>query len=195
MKRLFAYHSVSQIGYVVMAIGLGTPLGIVGGLWHLVNHSIFKSLLFMNSGAVVYACGTRDLKRLGGLGGPMPVTTATSVVASLSIAGIPPLNGFWSKLVIVLACVQAGQWALAACAVVVSLITLASFLKVERYGFFESMKTALSTARPEPVLMRVAMILLAVACGASALLVAGGLESPFLIGPAAATLLAGPFGP
>ena len=195
MKRLFAYHSVSQIGYVVLGLGLGTPLGIAGGLFHLVNHSIFKSLLFLNSGTVVFATGTRDLWRLGGLRAPLPVTTATSVIASLSIAGIPPWNGFWSKLLIVIACVQAGHPGLAVWAVVVSLITLASFLKVERYGFFETMKTAIACARPEPALMRVAMILLAVACGASALLVAGGLDSPFLVGPAASVLLAGPFTP
>jgi multicomponent Na+:H+ antiporter subunit D len=195
MKRLFAYHSVSQIGYVVLGLGLGTPLGVVGGLYHLLNHSIFKSLLFLNSGAVGYASGTRDLKRLGGLREPMPVTTATSVVASLSIAGVPPFNGFWSKLVIVIACVQAGQWALAALAIVVSVITLASFLKVERYGFFEAMKTAISRPDPEPALMRIPMILLAVACVASSFLVAGGLESPFLIGSAATALLSGPLGP
>jgi multicomponent Na+:H+ antiporter subunit D len=195
MKRLFAYHSVSQIGYVILGLGLGTPLGIAGGLFHLFNHSIFKSLLFMNSGSVVHATGVRDLKRLGGLAGPMPVTTATSVVASLSIAGVPPLNGFWSKLILVIACVQAGFWDLAAWAIVVSVITLASFLKVERYGFFETMKTALAAARPEPAMMRVAMVLLAAACGASALLVAGGLDSPFLVRPAALVLLAGPFAP
>ncbi len=195
MKRLLAYHSVSQIGYVVLGLGLGTPLGIAGGLFHLVNHSLFKSLLFLNSGAVVYATGTRDLKQLGGLRGPMPVTTATSVVASLSIAGIPPWNGFWSKLMIVLACVQAGHVALAVWAVVVSLVTLASFLKVERYGFFEAMKSVFPCANPEPGLMRLPMLLLALACAASALLMAGGLDAPFLVTPAATVLLAGPFAP
>lgn len=65
-KRLLAYSSISQIGYIILGIGLGTPLGVLGGLFHLFNHSVFKSLLFLNSGAVVYATGTRDLKKMGG---------------------------------------------------------------------------------------------------------------------------------
>ena len=123
LKRLLAYHSISQIGYVILGIGLGTPLGILGGLFHLFNHSMFKSLLFLNAGAVEYATGSRDLKHLGGLGRSMPVTANTSLVASMSIAGIPPLNGFWSKLIIVLACIENGHpWlALAAVTTVVAL--------------------------------------------------------------------------
>ena len=108
MKRLFAYSSISQVGYMVLGLGLGTPLGVVGALYHLVNHSVFKSLLFLNAGAVEHATGTRDLKRLGGLRQAMPVTGFTSLVASMSMAGIPPLNGFWSKLIIIVACVQSG---------------------------------------------------------------------------------------
>ncbi|PIW33890.1 MAG: NADH/ubiquinone/plastoquinone (complex I), partial [bacterium (Candidatus Ratteibacteria) CG15_BIG_FIL_POST_REV_8_21_14_020_41_12] len=65
-KRLLAYSSISQIGYIVLAIGIGTPLAILGGLFHLFNHAIFKSLLFLNSGAVEYATGTRDLRKMGG---------------------------------------------------------------------------------------------------------------------------------
>ena len=74
MKRLFAYSSISQVGYIVLGLGLGTPLGVVGALYHLINHSIFKSLLFLNAGAVEYVTGDRDLKRLGGLNRVMPVT-------------------------------------------------------------------------------------------------------------------------
>src|SRR3989338_4100023 len=85
LKRLLAYHSISQIGYVVLGIGLGTPLGVLGGLFHLFNHSIFKSLLFLNSGAVDYSAGTRDLKETGGLGKLMPVTAKANLIASMSI--------------------------------------------------------------------------------------------------------------
>ena len=80
-KRLLAYHSISQVGYIILGISLGTPLGILGGILHLINHSIFKSLLFLNSGAVEYATGTRDLHKLGGLRNKMPVTAATNLVA------------------------------------------------------------------------------------------------------------------
>jgi len=128
-KRLLAYHSISQIGYVIFAIGLGTPLGISGGLLHLFNHSLFKSLLFLNAGSVEYATGTRDLGKLGGLTKEMPVTSNTCLVASLSIAGIPPLCGFWSKLIIIIAAFQAHNTAGGTACIFVALITLASFLR------------------------------------------------------------------
>lgn len=193
MKRLFAYHSISQIGYVILGLGVGTTWGIAGGLFHLVNHSVFKSLLFLNAGAVEYATGTRDLKRLGGLRRQMPVTSATSLVASMSIAGIPPFNGFWSKLIIVVACAKAGYYWMAFLAVFVSLITLASFLKVQRYAFFAAAKSTLGEVRRVPLLMRVAMSLLAVLCIALAFLVASGLEQPAIIDAATEALRNGVF--
>jgi multicomponent Na+:H+ antiporter subunit D len=194
MKRLFAYHSISQIGYVALGLGLGSPLGIAGGLFHLFNHSVFKSLLFLNAGAVEYATGTRDLKKLGGLHAAMPTTANTSLVASLSIAGIPPFNGFWSKLLIVAACVQAGQYWLALAAVAVSLLTLASFLKVQRYAFFEALKSALPKAGEVPALMRAAMVLLAALCILTSLAVLGGWRSPLGIEAAVQALCGGLFG-
>jgi multicomponent Na+:H+ antiporter subunit D len=101
IKRMLAYSSISQVGYIVLGIGLGTPLGILGGLFHLFNHALAKSLLFLNSGALQMSTGTRNLDEMGGLGKRMPVTAGTSLVGSLSIAGVPPLNGFWSKLIII----------------------------------------------------------------------------------------------
>ncbi len=191
MKRLFAYHSISQIGYVVLGLGIGTPLGIAGGLFHLLNHSVFKSLLFLNAGAVEYATGTRDLKRLGGLAARLPVTGATSMVASMSIAGIPPFNGFWSKLIIILACLQARHYGLAVWAIFVSLMTLASFLKVQKYAFFGAIKSVWRESRPVPLLMALAMILLAVCCVAMSLFVVTGFENPLLVGPAVTVLTGG----
>lgn len=193
MKRLFAYHSISQIGYVAIGLGLGTPLGIVGGLFHMMNHSVFKSLLFLNAGAVEYATGTRDLKKLGGLNKNMPVTANTSLVASMSIAGVPPLNGFWSKLIIVLACVESGHYWLALAAVFVSLMTLASFLKVQKYAFFESAHSTLKKVLEVPILMRIAMLILAVLCVVMSFLVLTGLQTPLLIDEASKVLTAGVF--
>lgn len=193
MKRLFAYHSISQIGYVAVGIGLGTPLGITGALYHLVNHSVFKSLLFLNAGAVEYSTGTRDLKRLGGLNKAMPVTSSTSLVASMSIAGIPPFNGFFSKLLIIVACIMAGDYWMAVWAVFVSVMTLSSFLKVQRYGFFESMKMSVTQIKKTPVLMATAMILLAVLCVGMSAFVLAGLKTPLLIWPATQVLLKGMF--
>jgi multicomponent Na+:H+ antiporter subunit D len=193
MKRLFAYSSISQVGYIILGLGLGTPLGIVGALYHLINHSVFKSLLFLNSGAVEYATGTRDLKKLGGLSKQMPVTSATSLVGSMSIAGIPPFNGFWSKLIIVIACVQAGFYGFAFAAVVVSILTLAILLKVQKNVFFGSARAALGQIQKVPILMAAAMVLLAVLCLAMAFVVITGFETPMIVRPAADALINGVF--
>jgi len=194
IKRLFAYSSISQVGFMVLGLGLGTPLGIVGALYHLVNHAMFKSLLFLNAGAVEYASGTRNLNRLGGLNRMLPVTATTSLVGSMSIAGVPPFNGFWSKLIIVLACIESGYYGFAIAAVLVSIVTLAYQLKVQRMAFFASLPEALKGLRREPPMMALAMILLAVGCVALSLLVLTGLHDPWLIGAAQQTLTSGVFG-
>ena len=190
LKRLLAYHSISQIGYVVLGLGLGTPLGILGGLFHLFNHSIFKSLLFLNSGAVEYATDTRDLKKMGGVKERMPVTGATSWIASMSISGIPPFNGFWSKLIIILACVQADRIGLAFIAVIGSVLTLASFMKVQKFAFFGKLNPALEKIKEVPILMRISMILFAVICMVGGILLIPQLLEYFLK-PATNVLLSG----
>ena len=194
IKRLFAYSSISQVGFMVLALGIGSPLGLVGALYHMVNHALFKSLLFLNAGAVEYATGTRDLKKLGGLNHMLPVTGATSLVGSMSIAGVPPFNGFWSKLIIVLACIEAGYYGFAVVAVAVSIITLAYQLKVQRQAFFAQLPDALRGLKREPLMMSLAMILLAVGCLALSFAVWSGLHDPWLIGPAQQALSAGVFG-
>jgi multicomponent Na+:H+ antiporter subunit D len=148
IKRLLAYHSISQMGYVILSAGIGmilisrgvkldiAALAITGALFHLINHAAFKGLLFLNAGAIEFRLGTRNLKEMGGLSDGMPVTSATSFIASMSISGIPPFNGFFSKLIIVIACVRARFYLLAVLAIIVSIITLASFLKLQRYAFY-----------------------------------------------------------
>jgi len=179
-KRLLAYSSISQIGYVVLGIGLGTPLGILGGVFHLLNHSAFKSLLFLNSGAVEYSTGTRDLKKMGGLKERMPVTANTSLVASMSISGIPPFNGFWSKLIIIVACIQAGHFMYAFWAVLASILTLAYFMKVQRYGFFGELKKGLAHVKEVPFFMKLSMTILAIICFLGGLLLIPGISGDLL---------------
>jgi multicomponent Na+:H+ antiporter subunit D len=179
-KRLLAYHSISQVGYVILGFGLGTPLGILGGLFHLFNHSLFKSLLFLNSGAVDYATGTRNLKEMGGLKERMPVTGVTSLMASMSISGVPFFNGFWSKLIIVIACVQGGHYVYGFLASLVSLITLASFMKVQRYAFYGKLAERWRGIREVPFTMQCAMIVMALLCVAGGILLIPPLSAPFL---------------
>jgi multicomponent Na+:H+ antiporter subunit D len=190
LKRLLAYHSISQVGYIILGLGLGTPLGILGGLFHLFNHSVFKALLFLNSGAVEYSVGTRDLREMGGLKDRMPVTAGTSFIASMSIAGVPPFNGFWSKLIIILAAIQARQFAYAFFAGLVSVMTLASFMKVQKYAFFGNLGKKNADAKEAPVFMCASMIILAGTCVISGALMIPAL-SKFTIGAAADVLVSG----
>jgi len=150
-KRLLAYHSISQVGYIALGLGLATPLGFIGAIYHLVNHAAFKSLLFLNAGSVEYATSNRNLKQMGGLSSRMPVTGLTSLVASMSIAGIPPLNGFWSKLIIIIAAFSSGHYFAGGIAALVSFLTLASFLKVQRYAFWGEYIPGNDTASSRPV--------------------------------------------
>jgi multicomponent Na+:H+ antiporter subunit D len=136
MKRMLAYSSISQVGYMILSLGTGTPLGIAGAVFHLFNHAVFKTQLFVNAAAVEEETGTRDMDRLGGIAAKMPVTGTTSIVAFLSTAGIPPLSGFWSKLIIIIALWTAGCKWYAAIAVAASIVTLAYFLSMQRRVFF-----------------------------------------------------------
>ncbi len=164
LKRLLAYHSISQIGYIVLGIGIGTPLGILGGLFHLFNHSVFKSLLFLNSGALDYSTGTRDLREMSGLKEKMPTTANTNLIASMSIAGIPPFNGFFSKLIIILACLQKGYFGYALAAVVGSILTLASFMKVQKFAFSGKLNEKYRNIKDVPWAMKFSLISLAAIC-------------------------------
>ncbi|HWQ08348.1 MAG TPA: proton-conducting transporter membrane subunit, partial [Holophaga sp.] len=114
LKRLLAYHSIENIGIILLGLGIGTLgksigspsvqiLGYAGGLLHVLNHSLFKGLLFLDAGAVIRTMGTRDLERMGSLSRSMPVTGATFLVGAWAICGLPPLNGFVSEWLIYLA--------------------------------------------------------------------------------------------
>ena len=143
-KKMLAYSSISQVGYIILALGCGTNLAIIGAVFHLFNHSIFKSLLFVNSAAVEKQSGTTDMNKLGGLGSKMPITNATSLIAFLSTAGVPPLAGFWSKLIIVIALWQNGLHTYATIAVLASVLTLAYLLMMQRKVFFGKLANGLS---------------------------------------------------
>lgn len=193
IKRLLAYHSISQMGYVVMSAGIGmmlmakgirtevAALAITGGIFHMINHAAFKGLLFLNAGAIEYSVGTRDLREMGGLAKSMPVTSATSLAASFSISGLPPFNGFFSKLIIIIAAVMGRFYLLAALAALVSIITLASFMKFQRYAFYNvepgKMKKDI---REVPAPMLVSMITLAVVCLLLSLLALPGIRESVL---------------
>jgi multicomponent Na+:H+ antiporter subunit D len=164
LKRMLAYSSISQIGYIMIGLGLGNLLGLIGALFHVFNHALFKSLLFLNSGAVQYRLHTRDIEDMGGLENRMPVTSITSIFGTLSIAGVPPFNGFWSKLFIILGALAAGNYVVAVLGILVSVFTLGYFLIIQRKVFFGKLNIKWSDIREAPFAMSCAVILLAAAC-------------------------------
>lgn len=143
-KRLLAQHSIGQMGYILLGLGLGMALmqsnpvfaivALAGCLYHVINHACFKSLLFFNSGAILYRTGTRNLDNLGGLVKMMPVSAACAVVGALSIAGVPPFNGFASKWLLyqsaILGNTKMPLYLLyGVIAIFIGTVTLASFVK------------------------------------------------------------------
>ncbi|MFA5858282.1 MAG: proton-conducting transporter membrane subunit [Elusimicrobiota bacterium] len=191
IKRLLAYSTISQVGYILFAFGLNTQLGFFAGLFHMFNHAVAKSLMFLTSGAVMYATDERILDNFGGgLRKKMPLTSITSFIGSMSISGLPPLGGFWSKLLIVIAAVQSGKYGYALIAVVVSIITLSYFIKWHKEIFFGELPEKWSNIKESPLVMLLPMIILALLCAVSGFLLLPGISSNFLE-PAAKVLSGG----
>ena len=170
-KRLLAFHSISQIGYVLTAVGLCTALGVSAGLYHAMNHTLFKGLLFLAAGAVLHETGTTDLGKLGGLSKKMPHTTVLFLIGAFSISGIPPFNGFASKWMIYQATYQKavesgniGFQLVTIIALVTSVLTLASFVKVSQSVFFGQLPRELENVKEVSFGMRLAMGIFALLC-------------------------------
>lgn len=149
LKKLLGYHAVSQVGYMVLGIGTGNPIGIAGGLFHMLNNTIYKSCLFFSAGNVEYRAKTTELDALGGLAKLMPLTYISCLIASLSISGIPPFNGFVSKwliyqgLVLDISAAKFSAYSIFTifcliAAMFGSALTLASFMKLLHATFFGS---------------------------------------------------------
>ncbi|HMD86659.1 MAG TPA: proton-conducting transporter membrane subunit [Terriglobia bacterium] len=177
-KRLMAFHTIGQIGYICLGLGVGVyclqtyptlaSIALAGAILHAVNHACFKSCLFLGAGSVLYRTGQRDMDKLGGLAAFMPYTAGTTTIASLSIAGVPPFNGFTSKWLIVAGCLLAGMrfplfLVLGIVALFISLATLASFLKVLG-SVFLGLADENQGIKEVPVSMVVPQVVLAALC-------------------------------
>jgi len=174
-KRMLAYSSISQVGYIILAAGCGTGLAIVGAVFHFFNHAIFKTLLFVNAASLEESTGSVDMDRMGGLAHNLPAAGITSMIGFLSTAGIPPLAGFWSKLIIIIALWQAKNYGYAVLAVLASVITLGYLLSMQRRVFFGKPKPEFKDIKKENPGIVLAEIILAV------ITIAGGLMFPFLM--------------
>ena len=210
LKRLLAYHSVENIGIIAIGLGLGLVgrstgnpawmvLGFGGGLLHVVNHGLFKSLLFLGSGAVVRASGTREMDRMGGLLRVLPVSGACFAVGAVAISGLPPLNGFVSEWFLYLGLLDgvgkraASAWPWGALAVpalaLIGSLALACFVKAFGIVFLGEPRGAGPRVTDEPAWMWAPMAALAALCFAIGL--APMLVTPFL-DPAIAVAAAAP---
>jgi multicomponent Na+:H+ antiporter subunit D len=185
-KRLLGFSSVSQIGYIMLGFGIGNFKGVAGALFFILAHGVAKGLLFLTSGSVVHATGTRELAKMPGLGENMPTTAWSYRIGALSLIGLPPFVGFFAKLFIIWGAIEAGFLWIGIVAVLLSGLTLGYLLKIENSVFMKQGKTGVKKA---PFTMRLAMVFLVVLT-----LVFGIGFQPimeFIIGPAAHALLRG----
>jgi formate hydrogenlyase subunit 3/multisubunit Na+/H+ antiporter MnhD subunit len=189
-KRLLGYHAVSQVGYMITGLALGTPLGLAGGLFHMLNNAIYKSGLFLAAGHVERSTGKHSLDDLGGLSRVMPVTFISVVIFSLSIAGVPPLNGFASKWLIYQGIIEFGEgpglasrlWIVwLTIAMFGSALTLASFIKFLTGIFLGPGKAVYQSLKERKVLLYLPVALLALSCVVLGVF-ASGWVIPVLIG-------------
>jgi formate hydrogenlyase subunit 3/multisubunit Na+/H+ antiporter MnhD subunit len=164
IKRLLIYSTVCQLGYITMALALGTTLGIAGGLMHFANHMMLKDLLFLCAGCIMVSSHATTLDQLGGLGRKMPITFGIFLFAGLSLAGVPPLNGFSSKWLIYIAAFESGHYVLGVFALIASLFTLAAILKFAHAAFMGSPGVAAEHAQEAPAIMLVPMGILTAGC-------------------------------
>lgn len=172
LTKLLSYHAISQVGYMVLGIGTGVPIGIAGGIFHMVNHAIYKCCLFLTGGSVEHKVKTTDMSGLGGLSKIIPIAFVTCVIAAMSISGVPPFNGFFSKWMVYQGVIEAGKmsgggaklwilWLVAA--MFGSGLTLASFLKV-LHGTFLGQPRWKAAKRGENFSMATPQIILAALC-------------------------------
>jgi len=173
LRRLLGFHAVSQVGYMVLGIATGTLVGVAGGLFHMLNHALYKSCLFLTAGAAEQRSKSGELADMGGLAKAMPLTFFSAVVAALAISGVPPLNGFYSKWMVYQGIVELGSrggllWVfLLVAAMFGSALTLASFVKVLHSVFLGRTKEGEAEVKRGPTpnfAMKLPMVVIALIC-------------------------------
>ena len=162
-KRLLSYHAVSQVGYMILGVGTALPIGMIGGLFHMINNAIYKSCLFFTAGSVERQAGSTDLKKISGLGKKMPVTFICFIIAAASISGFPLTNGFFSKEMIFDGALESSK-IFYIVAVVGAFFTAVSFLKLGHAAFLGKPNDEIDKVKEAPWPMLVPMIILSAAC-------------------------------
>lgn len=135
-KSILAYHSISQVGYMVAGLGLFTVSSIAGTIYFIVHHAFVKGCLFLTAGVAEKITGTKELKKMGGLLGLYPALGFLFFLAAMSLVGVPPLSGFFGKLMLLLAAAELKNYWMIACAMVVGVLTLFSMVKIFMYAYW-----------------------------------------------------------
>lgn len=161
LKRLLAYSSIANMGYILAGLSLGTELGLTGSILHIFNHSLMKGLAFLCAGAFIYSTETRDLNELKGIGRRMPVSAFTLCIALLALLGFPSLNGFISKFILVLAALNSYAYLLAIIILLNSALSAAYYLRIIQIVTSSSVASKISKAKEAPLAMLVPMCILA----------------------------------
>ncbi len=157
VRRLLAFHIVSQIGYLLFGLAVFTPLALAGTVYFFIHVILAKSSLFLVAGILERHRGTYSLKKLGGSAVSAPLLSAAFLIGALSLAGLPPTSGFWAKLLLVLAGLEAGQWLAVAVALVTSLLTLFSMIKIWNEAFWKPAPEGEPLPPPAPASVRITM--------------------------------------
>lgn len=186
IRRMLAYSSAANIGYVILGIGIATPLGLEGGMLHMLNHSFTKACLFMAVGAIISMTGIYNIRDFGGLSKRMPITMGAFTLAALSMVGIPPSCGFMSKFFIAHAAIMSGTWIFAVVLLVSSLLNAIYFLRVVNTAYFGHPCDELKRSEA-PLSMLVPMVIMAIGC----VLLGVCVEVPLTVLRPAAQLLLG----
>jgi formate hydrogenlyase subunit 3/multisubunit Na+/H+ antiporter MnhD subunit len=163
-KRLLSYHAVSQVGYMILGIGTAIPIGIAGGIFHMINHAMYKCGLFLSAGSVEHRAGTTELKKLGGLAREMPLTAFGFSVCALAISGVWPLNGFVSKEMVFHGALESGYTIFAIAAWAGAIFTFASFLKAGHSVFFGPRSKDVPKLKESPAAIFIPILILAFLC-------------------------------
>ncbi len=175
IRKILSFHIISQIGYMIMGLALYTPLALAGAVFYLVHHIIVKANLFFVAGIIRKVAGSFELKQVGGLYRHAPLLSILFLIPAFSLAGFPPLSGFWAKLVVVLAGVEVASWPIVVVALVVGLLTIYSMTKIWQAAFWSPAPEGVEFKGPAPKRMMVPVALLA-----TLTVVIGFYSQPFL---------------
>jgi multicomponent Na+:H+ antiporter subunit D len=166
LKSRLAYSTISQLSYIVLGAVLATNMSLIGGALHITMHAFAKITLFFAAGAILVAANKTEISDMSGLGRTMPITFGAFLVASLSIIGLPPFGGMWSKWYLGMGAVETGQWLLLSVLLVSSLLNIAYLLPVPVKAFFGKTRdgTSPSRIREAPTSCLIAMVITSLAC-------------------------------